>query len=96
MLKSLSDLNGTEIYVHGGSVSGVFRCLTNALARSEHRPTVPELRAIYRDLGKAAHGIRKELATPTLYDTRPFLDLLVVASASARRHIRSLGEPEPS
>ena len=30
-LKSLSDLTGTEVYVHDCKATGVFRCLTNAL-----------------------------------------------------------------
>lgn len=48
--KSLSDLNGTEVYVHGGKPIGIFRSLTNALERSRHRPNVRELQAIHRDL----------------------------------------------
>jgi hypothetical protein len=31
--KSLSDLNGTDIYVHNGSVEGVFRELARAFVR---------------------------------------------------------------
>ena len=91
-LKSLGDLNGTEIYIHDGKINGLFRCLMNALARSEHRPTVPDLRAIYRDVGRAAQASRKQLETRHLYESRPFLDLVVVASSSARLHIPSLRE----
>lgn len=93
-LKSLSDLNGTEIYVHGGKPVGVFRCLTNALARSKHRPTVRELQAIYRDVRKAALTIKRDLVTRSLFDTRPFEDLVVAASLSARRRIASLRDSE--
>lgn len=89
-LKTLSDLNGTEIYAHEGKAVGVFRCLTNALARSEHRPTVLDLQAIYRDVRKAAQKIQHELAAHSLYDTRPFQDLVVAASLSAQTRIASL------
>ena len=89
-LKSLSDLNGTEVYVHHGKPIGVFRCLTNALARSEHRPTVLELQAIYRDISNDARIIQRDLATSSLYDTRPFQDLVIAASLSARRRVASL------
>jgi len=89
-LKSLSDLNGTEVYAHGGTPTGVFRCLVNALARSQHRPTVIDLKAIYGDLRKDAQTIRRDLATDSLYDTRPFQDLVLAASISARRRIASL------
>jgi hypothetical protein len=89
-LKSLSDLNGTEVYVHGGTPTGVFRCLINALARSQHRPTVVDLKAIYGDVRKAARTIQRDLVTESLYDARPFQDLVVAASMSARRRIASL------
>jgi hypothetical protein len=89
-LKSLSDLNGTEVYIHEGKATGVFRCLTNALARSQHRPTVLDLQAIYRDIRKAAQTIQRDLATRSLYDTRPFQDLVIAASLSARHRIASL------
>ena len=34
ILKSLSDLSGTDVYVHGGHVRGVLRALSNALVRN--------------------------------------------------------------
>ncbi len=89
-LKSLSDINGTEVYIHGGSPIGVLRELTNALSRSRHKPTVLELQAIYRDVKRAAATIKRELATHTLFDTRPFLDLVLAASISAKHRISSL------
>jgi hypothetical protein len=69
----------------------VLRELTSALARSCHKPTVRELRAIYRDLTRTAATLKQELATRTLFDARPFQDLVLAASISARRHIASLG-----
>jgi hypothetical protein len=92
-LKSISDLNGTEVYVHNGKPVGVFRCLANALARSEHRPTVRDLQAIYRDVMEAAQEFKRDLATDSLYDTRPFQDSVIAASISARRRIASLRDP---
>ncbi len=37
--KSLSDLGGTDVYIHGGKPQGVFRELCNALVRTGHQPT---------------------------------------------------------
>jgi hypothetical protein len=88
--KSLSDLNGTEIYIHDGRAVGVFRLLTNALARTEIRPTVPDLQAVYRDLNQAAAEIKKALAAPSLFDTRAFQDLVFAAGLSARMRVASL------
>jgi len=48
------------------------------------------LQAIYRDLRKAVVTIKRELATDTLFDTRPFLELVIVATGFARQRIASL------
>ena len=82
-LKSLSDINGTESYVHYNRPIGVLRGLTNALARSHHRPAVIELQAIYRNVRRAVVDIKRDLRTQILLDTRPFLDL-VLGQTSAR------------
>jgi len=89
LAKSLSDLDGTQVYVHGGTATGVLKQLTNALARSEHQPTVLELQAVYRDVQQAARKIKQDHATKDLYD-RPFLDLVYAARLSAGRRIASL------
>jgi hypothetical protein len=44
--KSLSDLNGTDVYVHEGTPRGVFRELSNAFVRSKRQPTVQEMETI--------------------------------------------------
>jgi hypothetical protein len=90
ILKSLSDINGTEAYIHDGRPVGVLRELTNALARSRHRPTVRELMAVYKDVRRAAVVLKRDLSTPTLFETRAFQDLVLAASISARRHVASL------
>jgi hypothetical protein len=89
-LKSLSDLNGTEFYIHDNRPIGVFRCLTNALARTQHRPTVRELQGIYYETWERARSIKHELATNSLFDSRPFSELVVTATSAARSRILSL------
>lgn len=93
--KSLSDVNGTDPHIHGGTPLGVLRALTNALARTRHRPTVRELRAIYGDLRKAATVIRRDLQTRSLFEARAFADLVVAARLSAEERIASLGRRRP-
>jgi hypothetical protein len=92
-LKSLSDLNGTEFYIHGNRPIGIFRCLANALARSEHRPTVQQLQGIHQGLVRRAYVIKRELATDSLFDTRPFQELVVAAARGAADRIPSLRRP---
>ncbi len=91
--KSLSDLDGTEIYIHENKPVSLLRQLTNALERSKHRPTMKELRAIYRDLKKDALKIKQTLATRSLYDTRPFMDVVIAGGIRAKQHIASLQSP---
>jgi len=49
--KSLSDLSGTDVYVHDGTPAGVFREICNAVVLAVHQPTVTQMAAIYRDCG---------------------------------------------
>ena len=48
--KSLSDLNGTDPYIHDGTIRGVFRVFGSIFVRSHRQPTVPQMRRIYRAL----------------------------------------------
>ena len=50
--KSLSDLDGTDPYIHGGTPDGVLRALTNALARTRNPPTLAQLDQLYSELRK--------------------------------------------
>jgi hypothetical protein len=87
--KSLSDLNGTDPYVHDGAAHGVLRGLMNALTRKVHRPALAELDGIYRDLREAARKIRLE-GGGSLFEARPFHDLSVLARRLAQDRILSL------
>jgi hypothetical protein len=76
----LSDLNGTDPYIHGGAAEGVFRELTNALVSSRHQPTVAEMDRIYRKLLLAAPRIMKDAGADSLVSARVFRDLALVGS----------------
>ena len=47
MNKSLSDLDGTDAYIHEGKIVGVFRELGNAFVGTARQPTVREMAQIY-------------------------------------------------
>jgi len=68
--KSLSDLNGTDPYIHGGRPEGVTRAPANALARISHRPAMAQLRAIHLDLRPAAFAIKLDPHTGELLEAR--------------------------
>jgi hypothetical protein len=92
--KSLSDLNGTECYIHRGTAAGLLSACSNALARTHHRPTATDLKEILGDLRRAAKKIRRDLRSATLFDTRPFDELVAVALRSAEHRIATL-KPSP-
>lgn len=78
--KSLSDLNGTDVYIHRGTINGVFAQLGNAFLRKGRRPTVPEMQALYRGLRASVPGILQKTGADTLFEARPFQELAAVAS----------------
>ncbi len=88
--KSLSDLDGTEVYIHGGEVRGVLRELSNAFVKTEHQPTVPQMEAIYAELVRASAKIKRDAGTPSLFEARPFAELVAGARVAAKKHIPSL------
>lgn len=81
LLKSLSDLAGTDAYVHDGRPRGLFRQLSNALVRSEHPPTVEEMATVLRGLEAALPAIRKRAAARSAFEARVFAELVVTARA---------------
>ena len=84
--KSLSDLNGTDIYVHHGTVKGIFRELGNALVRSVGRPTVSEMTKVYNRLRKALPEIMKRRGATSGFQASVFHDLVFLA-ASLRKAV---------
>ena len=87
LAKSLSDLRGVDEFVHYGTVAGLLGSLNNAFVRRDHRPRMHEVQSIYRDLRRALPLIQAEAGAKSSFETRVFLDLVVAAGISARRHI---------
>lgn len=81
--KSLSDLDGTDPYIHGGTVEGVFRELGNAFVGSARQPTVAEMAKIYRSLRTQLPAILKRAGAKNSFNARVFKELSVVASLAA-------------
>lgn len=77
--KSLSDLNGTDRYIHNGEPEGVLRELTNALVRERDSPSLVELKAIYNEVRRAASRLKRTLGGASLFEARAFRELVVLA-----------------
>lgn len=81
--KSLSDLGGTDVYIHGGTLNGVFSQLLDAFLRGGRQPTVPQMWAIYRVLRGSVPNILHKTGAKTLFKARPFYELSILASGQA-------------
>ncbi len=81
--KSLSDLDGTDAYIHDGTVSGVFREMGNAFVGNRRQPTVTEMSQIYRLLRAQFRKILKKAGARDAFNARVFKELCVLASTAA-------------
>jgi hypothetical protein len=77
--KSLSDLDGTDPYIHDERPSGIFRELGNALVRSADQPTVQQMNSVYRNIKTASPLIVKNAGAKSLFEARVFSQLVVLA-----------------
>jgi hypothetical protein len=77
--KSLSDLDGTDPYIHDGRPKGVFRELGNALVRNADQPTMQQMNAIYKSIKNDSPLIVKNTGARSLFEARVFKQLVVLA-----------------
>ncbi|MGA3201694.1 MAG: hypothetical protein ABSF12_04270 [Bryobacteraceae bacterium] len=78
--KSLSDLNGTDPFIYGPTAEGILREIRNALARHDVQPTAEQMLGIFKELkGGAAPWILDQTGAPSVFQARPFAELVVMA-----------------
>ena len=85
LLRSLSDLNGTDPHIHGAQPRRLLVELTNALVRADRQPAIEELTDTYRFLRRGAARIRARYGS--LYGARAFKDLVVLARDYVAREL---------
>lgn len=84
--KSLSDLSGTDIYIHGGTIHGIFRQLCNAFINQDRQPSVTEMISVYRYLKSELASILKASHADSVFDgARPFRDVCLAAALKAEK-----------
>lgn len=81
--KSLSDLDGTDPYIHAGTVAGVLRELGNAFVGTARQPSVAEMAKIYRLLRAQLPAVLRRCGAKDLLSARVFKELSVRASLAA-------------
>jgi hypothetical protein len=82
--KSMSDLDGTDPYIHSGTVEGVLGELRNAFDR-QGAPPVHRMMDAYRVVESNIDRILAGAGTRNLYSASVFRELYFVAENAARR-----------
>ncbi len=85
--KSCSDISGTDVYIHGAEVNGVFRQLRNALVRPNNQPTVPQMSAIYGGLRPVVRRILRNAGTNDVYEAQVFSEISLAAQQLSSKHL---------
>lgn len=80
--KSLSDLDGTDVNIHDGTVRGVMRELCNAFVRRGPQPGVPEMMRTYRIVSREISNVLASAGTNSLFEACVFKDLCFIARAT--------------
>ncbi len=83
-MKSLSDLAGTDVYIHNGTPEGVFREIGNALVRKNSRPTVQQIGYVYMGLQANLPEVMAATGAQSRFEARVFRELRLVASGLVR------------
>ena len=81
----MSDLSGTDAYIHRGGSRRLLIALSGALVRATKQPTFDELDQAYRFLRDKSNGIRRIYGT--LFGARSFRHLVVAATDFVRRKV---------
>jgi hypothetical protein len=88
LTKSLSDLNGTDPYIHSGMIQGVFRKMDNTLVRRERQPSVLQMWSTYREVKGKIPLISKRCGTQSVFQARAFEEISFATRIAAGGIIR--------
>lgn len=82
--KTVSDLAGTDVYVHGGTIKGVLREVSNAFVREKRKATFVQMLQVYQVTRRALPSILQKSGSESIFDgARAFRDVCVSAAEIA-------------
>jgi hypothetical protein len=81
--KSLSDINGTDLNIHNGTIEGVMSELRNAFVRTKSRPSVPGMMRAYRRVSRQVPALVRNAGGASIFTARVFEDLCFAAKIAA-------------
>jgi hypothetical protein len=85
--RSLSDLSGTDVYIHHGHPAGIFSELTSAFVRAQWQTSVDQMKFVYKGLRAGLPELMRNAGTKSAFKARVFDDLRVLARALSERHM---------
>ncbi len=83
--KSLSDISGTDVYIHNGNARGVFTQLCNAFVRLKSQPTIQDMEEMYGRLTDLLPELQARAGASSPFEARVFKELVFAARALTRR-----------
>jgi len=92
--KSLSDLDGTDVRIHSGTVRGLFAALGDIFVRKHRQPSAQQMYRIYLVLRRNLPTIMREAGTTDPYRARVFRDLVLAAHAGSALWRTRMGKPQ--
>jgi hypothetical protein len=77
--KTISDLDGTDVHIHHGTIRGVFGVLCDVFVRKQRPPSAEQMYQIYLELRRKLPNIIEQAAAHGPYGARVFYDLVLAA-----------------
>src|ERR1700730_8959040 len=87
--KSLSDLDGTDVRIHGGTIRGVFAALADVFVMKNRQPSAQKMYQIYLVLRRNLPRIMRQAGARHPYGARVFQDLIFAARTEQLRLLRN-------
>ncbi|HKI01429.1 MAG TPA: hypothetical protein VKK31_05570 [Thermoanaerobaculia bacterium] len=81
---SLSDLNGHDPHIHGGTQDGILRCILDCFGPSAGAPSFPALRSLTRKLNRSIRTLQLDQRLPTPFHPYLFRQVIRVAAELAQ------------
>jgi hypothetical protein len=91
--KSLGDLDGSDVYSHGGAPRGVLREIANALVAERHQLDIGQLLAVYHDVKTVLPDVLKKRGAKSCYEAAVFRDIVYSAQKAAKGGLGASGSP---
>jgi hypothetical protein len=84
--KSMSDLNGSDVHIHGGRPKGLSSELANAFVRPPQQTNVQSMHRVLLGLKKALPDLMLKAGTKSPFKAKVFDDLRVLARVLSDRY----------